>query len=361
MGFELGTTIGDYQFIDVLESNREETTYKVRNVPAQRYELLRVLSDTTQADHLRSERFQREAKILARLKHPHIVSYCASTKLDGRFVLATELVEGSSLAERLEVGRVSLPDAVRIVWQVLEALECAHAEGVVHRDVSPQRIFLTAEGEVKLSGFYLARSTADPKLTQAGASIGSAHYMSPEQVQATQELDPRSDLYSLGVVFYELVTGHKPFDGSSQFDVMLAQVEGEVKPPSEWDRRIGEELDPVILKALAKKPEERFQSAAEFREALMGVRLGPTHEAGADVESALERKRREARMEQEKAALRADALRRAASPEMISALAGEPLPTPPAPLITGPLRALILFAITAAACAIYFWMFALRS
>lgn len=360
MGFELGTTIGDYQFIDVLESSREETTYKVRNVPAQRYELLRVLGESVQSDPLRSERFQREAKILSRLKHPHIVSYCSSAKLDGRFVLATELVEGANLAERLEIGRLSLPDSVRIIWQTLEALECAHGEGVVHRDISPQRIFITPEGEVKLGGFFLARSTADPKLTQAGAAVGNAHYMSPEQVQATQDLDPRSDLYSLGVVFYELVTGSKPFTGDSQFDVMLAQVEKEPMPPSLVDQSIGNELDPVILKALAKKPEDRFQSAGEFREALMGVRLGTTHQASTDIESALERKRREAKLEQESAAKRAEALRRAASPEMVSALSGEALPTPPAPLVSGPLRALLLFAITAAACAIYFWMFALR-
>lgn len=360
MGFELGTTIGDYQFIDVLESSREETTYKVRNLPAQRFELLRVLGETVQTDPLRSERFQREAKILSRLKHPHIVSYRSSANLNGRFVLATELVEGTNLAERLEIGRPSLPDAVRIIWQTLEALECAHSEGVVHRDISPQRIFLTPEGEVKLGGFFLARSTADPKLTQAGATVGTAHYMSPEQVQATQDLDPRSDLYSLGVVFYELVTGRKPFTGASQFDVMLAQVETMPSPPSSVDRSIGDELDPVILKALEKKPEARFQTAAEFREALMGVRLGSTHDGATDLESALERKRRESKLEQEGAAKRGEAMRRAASPEMISALSGEPLPTPPAPVVTGPLRALFLFAITAAACAIYFWMFAVR-
>ncbi len=225
MTFELGTRVGDYQFIDVLESNREGTLYKVRNVLEQRYEILRVLSEATQSDPVRLERFQREAKILARLNHPHIVSYRASSQMGGRFVLATEMVEGTNLAERLEIGPISLPDAVRHIWQALEALESAHAEGVVHRDVSPSKLLLTSDGELKLSGFSLARSTADPRLTQAGVAIGTADYMSPEQVQASSELDARSDLYSLGAVFYELITGRKLFVAESQFDVMLAHVE----------------------------------------------------------------------------------------------------------------------------------------
>ncbi len=354
MGFELGSIVGDYQFIDVLESSREETTYKVRNVPAQRFETLRVLNDFQTSDPIRFERFQREAKILARLNHPHIVSYCASAKLDGRFVLATELVEGSSLAERLEVGRVSLPDAVRIVWQTLEALECAHGEGIVHRDVSPANIFLSAEGDVKLSGFALARSTADPRLTQAGAAIGSAHYMSPEQVQANGELDCRADLYSLGAVFYELVAGRKPFSGHSQFDVMLAQVEQTPVPPSHWERHAGDELDRVILKALEKRREDRFASAAEFREALMGVHLGASGEAGENLEAALLRQKESRRREQESAE------KRLQHQEQIAALASGIGAVPARPKINGPFRLMVVVAITALALCVFFWMNALR-
>ncbi|MBM3758973.1 MAG: serine/threonine protein kinase [Acidobacteria bacterium] len=295
MPFELGKRVGDYQFIDIVNSNRDGTSYKVRNVPEQRYEILRVLSESTQSDPVRLERFQREAKILARLKHPHIVSYRASTQIDGRFVLATELVEGTTLAERLELGPVSLPDGVRHVWQALEALECAHAEGVVHRDVTTAKLFLTTDSELKLGGFSLARSTADPRLTQAGVTIGTAHYMSPEQVQASAELDARSDLYSLGVVFYETVTGRKPFDSESQFDVMLAHVETIPDPPSKWNPMVPLELDTLILKALAKKPEARFQSARDFREALMSISLGAAPEPAEDIEKALEAIKRRGR------------------------------------------------------------------
>ncbi|MCX6613162.1 MAG: serine/threonine-protein kinase [Acidobacteria bacterium] len=306
MAFELGTRVGDYQFIDVVESNREGTSYKVRNVPEQRYEILRVLSEATQSDRLRLERFQREAKILSRLNHPHIVNYRASSQIDGRFVLATELVEGTSIAERLEIGPISLPDAVRHIWQALEALECAHAEGVVHRDVSPAKLLLTSDSELKLSGFSLARSTADPRLTQAGVAVGTAHYMSPEQVQANSDLDARSDLYSLGVVFYELLAGRKPFDAESQFDVMLAHVETLPDPPSKWNPQVTTELDALILKALAKKADMRFQSAREFREALMAISLGATPEPAEDIEKALASMKRKGKESNRQAQVLAD-------------------------------------------------------
>jgi serine/threonine-protein kinase len=322
MAFELGTTVGDYQFIDVLDSSRDGTVYKVRNIPEQRYELLRVLSEAAQSDTVRRERFQREGKILARLNHPHIVSYRASTNLAGRFVLATELVEGTSLAERMEVGRLSLPDAVRYVWQALEALECAHAEGVVHRDINPSKLFITADSELKLGGFSLARSTADPRLTQAGVSIGSAHYMSPEQVQATGDLDGRSDLYSLGIVFYELVAGSKPFPFESQFDVMLAQVETVPAPPSAHNPELTPELDAMILKALAKKPAHRFQTAKEFREALMGISLGTVREPTENMERALADLKRKGKIENE------HAKQLAAQHDEIAALASGTVPVP---------------------------------
>jgi eukaryotic-like serine/threonine-protein kinase len=287
MVFPLGTKVGDYQFIDVVDSNRDGVTYKVRNVPEQRFELLRVLSPATQSDPVRLERFQREAKILSRLRHPYVVSYCASQNLDGHFVLATELVEGTTLAERLEVSKIPMPDAIRYVWQLLEALECAHEAGVIHRDICPSKLILTHDGDIKLSGFSLARSTADVRLTQAGASVGSAEYMSPEQVQGTGELDARSDLYSLGVLLYELATGRRPFLGPGQFDIMLAHLEATPDTPSSINPAISPELDALILQAIAKDPRHRFQSARHFREALMQVPLAAVPENTANLEAAL--------------------------------------------------------------------------
>jgi serine/threonine-protein kinase len=355
MAFELGTRVGDYQFIDIIESNREGTTYKVRHIPEQRFEILRVLSEATQSDAVRLERFQREAKILSRLNHPHIVSYRASAQIGGRFALATELVEGTNLAERLEVGPVSLPDAVRHVWQTLEALECAHAEGVVHRDVTPAKLLLTTDGELKLGGFSLARSTADPRLTQVGVAVGTAHYMSPEQVQANTELDARSDLYSLGVVFYELLTRRRPFEAESQFDVMLAHVETIPDPPSKWNPLVPPELDALVLKALAKLPANRFQTAAEFRESLMGISLGAAPEPAENIEMALASMKRRSRESAQLAdKLAEEILGRQAE---ISALAAAtPNHPPPPEWLTRIPRPVLLGGIVILACILFLAM-----
>jgi serine/threonine protein kinase len=347
MSFELGTRVGDFQFIDVVDSNRDGTSYKVRNVPQQRYEILRVLSETTQSDPVRLERFQREAKILSRLTHPHIVSYRSSTQIDGRFVLATELVEGTNIAERLEIGPISLPEGVRHIWQALEALECAHAEGVIHRDVTPSKLLLTSDSELKLGGFSLARSTADPRLTQVGVAIGTAHYMSPEQVQANAELDARTDLYSLGIVFYEIMAGRKPFDSESQFDVMLAQVETIPDPPSKWNPSVPPELDALILKALAKRPEDRFQSASEFREALMAISLGGAPEPTEDIEAALEAMKRRGKASSRQAQILSDEI------------LGPPQATPPSPLLAMP-KPLAIAAIALVAILIFLLMSGLQ-
>jgi serine/threonine-protein kinase len=354
MAFELGTIVGDYQFIDIIESNREGTTYKVRHIPEQRFEILRVLSEATQRDAVRLERFQREAKILSRLNHPHIVRYRSSAQIGGRFALATELVEGTNLSERLEVGPISMPDAVRHIWQALEALECAHSEGVVHRDVTPANLLLTADGELKLGGFSLARSTADPRLTQAGVAVGTAHYMSPEQVQANTELDARSDLYSLGVVFYELLTRRRPFEAESQFDVMLAHVETIPDPPSKWNPLVPPELDALVLKALAKLPANRFQSAAEFREALMGVSLGAAPEPAENIEAALAAMKRRSRESTRQADKLAEDI--LGHQEEIAALSGHSPKAPAPDWLTRIPQPVLLVVVVLLACVVFLAM-----
>jgi serine/threonine protein kinase len=268
MTFELGRTYGGYQFIDVMESSRTGVTYRVRNLAESRFEMLRLLPKTVQDDPERVERFFREAKLRGRLSHQNIVSFYKATSVEGQFVMTTEAIEGRTLAERLELGAMPAENAAEIGIQLLRALQYAHQHGVVHRCVSPGNILLTPEGVLKLSGFSFARAASDPRLTQMGAALGEVHYMSPEQVRGVDDPDTRSDLYSAGVVVYEMLTGKRPFEAASQFDIMLAHVNTAPKPPSHINGAIPAEIDTVVLYALAKDPARRFQTALEFCEAL---------------------------------------------------------------------------------------------
>ena len=282
MPIETGHTLGDYEVIDLLESSKAGVTYKVRNVLLQRFEALRVLPRTFQDDQERVTRFMREAKLHARISHPNIVTFYHATQLDGQLVMTTELVEGTTLAQRLELGPLSPEEAVNCFSEVLSGLAQAHALGVVHRDITPSNIILASDGRVKLSGFALAKATTDPQLTQPGTVIGSLDYISPEQVKGLSEVDARTDIYSLGVVLYEAVTGRKPFEEKSQFEVMLAHVNAIPLAPSMLNPQVPPELSEIVLKAMAKHPACRFQTAEEFRQSLdqLGAAPGNDFDAG---------------------------------------------------------------------------------
>src|SRR5260370_964170 len=224
MAFQVGKTIGQYEFIDVLDSSKNGVPYKVRNILADRCEALKVLPASLQNDQDSVSRFLREMHVHARMIHPNIVTFFSAFPLDGQFVITTELVEATTLAARLELGRMPLHEALDYICQVLDALSHAHSHGVIHRDITPANILITPAGVVKLAGFALAKSPDDPSLTQAGVVLGSLHYMSPEQVKGIREFDARSDIYSVGVVLYQVVTGRRPFGFESQFDIMAAHV-----------------------------------------------------------------------------------------------------------------------------------------
>ncbi|MEO7145119.1 MAG: serine/threonine-protein kinase [Bryobacteraceae bacterium] len=273
MSFELGRTIGGYEFVDILKSSRNGVLYRVRNVAKRRFEMLRVLSDKLQEDPVRVERLLREGKILSRMSHPHIVTFYSAETLEGQLVLTTEVLEGSTLAQRAALGPIPWPEAVGYLSQTLSALGYAHAQGIVHREIAPSAILVTPEGSVKLTSFGMAKTPTDPRLTVAGTVLGSLYYMSPEQVKGTAALDGRSDIYSTGVTLYKILTGRVPFDRESQFDVMLAHVADAAVPPSAAHPGVPPEFDAVILKAMAKDPAERFQTAQEFAASLDEIKL----------------------------------------------------------------------------------------
>jgi len=268
VAFELGKTYGDYEVIDVETSSRTGVAYRVRNLTLNRIELMRVLSRPGEQDPDQEERFLREANVRARLDHPNIETFYGARLLEGQFVIMTELVEGTTLEQRLELGPLPLPEALELARRALAALGNAHQAGIVHRDVRPANLILGAEGEIKLTGFALAKGASDATLTQMGTSLGEVHYMPPEQIRGLGAPDARSDFYSLGVVLYEALTARKPFDSRSQFEVMMAHVNTPPPLASALCPAAPGWLDSAIQRAMAKDPAHRFDDAASFEKAL---------------------------------------------------------------------------------------------
>jgi serine/threonine-protein kinase len=225
-------------------------------------------------------RFRREAQAAARISNHNLVSVFDTGSDDGVHYIVMEYVEGRTLADFLAGGGRIMPErAIDIATHVCSALEAAHAQGVIHRDIKPGNIMLNDRGEVKVTDFGIARVvTTSETVAQTAAVLGTASYLSPEQAQG-QPVDGRSDIYSLGCVLYEMVAGRPPFLGDSPVTVASKQVLEQPTAPSKLNRDVAPDLDAVILRALAKNPANRYQSAAEFRADLERVRRGLPVEA----------------------------------------------------------------------------------
>ncbi len=262
--------IGDYEVIRELGHGGMGEVYLVRNVLSDRVEAMKVLLPSLAGRSEFVARFTREIKVLASLEHPNIAALRTAFTADDRFVMIMEYVEGTTLAERLEKGPVPVADALNYTDQVLAALSYAHGKHVIHRDIKPGNMMLTPQGVVKLMDFGLARSADEVGLTMTGTTLGSLDYASPEQVQS-QPTDERSDLYSVGVSLYQLVTGQRMFSVTSSFSIMEAQIKETPRPPIEIVPSIPRALNDVIMRAVSKDPAQRFQSADAFRSALAQV------------------------------------------------------------------------------------------
>lgn len=272
MTFSIGQAVGDYRIVDLIGSGGMGTVYKVQHVISDRIEAMKVVlpSLITSPDLL--ERFMREIKLQARLTHPNITSLHNALRVEGTVVMVMEYVEGSTLHGLLRHNPLEPLQSIDIMSQVLSALAYAHEAGVVHRDIKPANIMITRSGLVKLMDFGIARAADQiDHLTRTGAAVGSIYYMSPEQVQGAP-VDHRTDLYSVGVTFYEMVTGQKPVTGDTSWAVMNAHLNQAVRAPSSINANVSPSLSLAILKALEKNPEDRYQNAAEFAGILQIVR-----------------------------------------------------------------------------------------
>src|SRR5581483_2703809 len=251
---ELAAKFPQLEILELLGRGGMGAVYKARQKQLDRIVALKILPPGIGEEPAFAERFAREARALARLNHPNVVTLYEFGQADGLFYFLMEFVDGVSLRQLFHAGRIAAREALAIVPQICDALQYAHDQGVVHRDIKPENILLDARGRVKVADFGLAkllgRVAPDVSLTAPDQVMGTPHYMAPEQMETPGRVDHRADIYSLGVVFYELLTGHLPL--------------GRFAPPSR-SVKVDVRLDQVVLRALEREPVRRYQQASEVK------------------------------------------------------------------------------------------------
>lgn len=267
-----GTTFGGrYAVIERIGTGGMAEVYRARDELLGREVAVKVLTERLSSDRSFIERFRREAQAAANLNHPNIVSLYDFGADSNTYYIVMELIDGAPLNEVVHRQGALMPErAAEIASDVAAALERAHAKGLVHRDIKSANIMITSGGQTKVTDFGIARALGggeDATMTQTGMVIGTAAYLSPEQAQGGR-IDERSDVYSLGVVLYEMLTGQTPFTGDSALSVAYKHVRETAPPPSALNADVPPALDAVTMKALAKNPDNRYDSALEMREDL---------------------------------------------------------------------------------------------
>lgn len=273
-----GQTLGKYRVLEALGRGGMAQVYRAYHPQLDRYVAVKVLrSDLVEQDEFLG-RFRREAQAVSGLRHPAIVQVFDFDVQDDIYYMVMELLEGDTLRARLNQYRVKgermpLPEILRILKDVLGGLQYAHSEGVIHRDLKPANIMLTRRGQAVLTDFGIAQIVGATQYTVSGALMGTLNYMAPEQgLKAI--CDARSDIYSLGIVFYEMLTGYTPFDADTPLAILLKHLNDPLPLPTQVDPSLPIALEQIVLKTLAKEPADRFQIAAEMLAALEKILEG---------------------------------------------------------------------------------------
>jgi serine/threonine protein kinase len=279
MGFACGEKIGPYEIVEQQGQGGMAMVFKAYHAALDRHVAIKALNPAYMDDPSFLARFQREARVVARLEHPNIVPIYDAAEHEGRPYLVMKFIEGETLKQRLKRGPLLLEEGLHIIKAVGQALTFAHKQGVLHRDIKPSNILISEDGAIFLADFGLAR------LVQTGSStfsaemlLGTPHYISPEQAQGSSEIDERTDIYSFGAVLYELIVGQVPFDGDTPFSIIHDHIYEPLPLPRSINPNVPEALERVLVKALAKYRIERYPSIesllAAFLAAATGDRVG---------------------------------------------------------------------------------------
>src|SRR5512140_2513989 len=264
---------GRYRIIRKLGAGGMANVYLAEDQELGRRVAIKILDDRHAADDSFIERFRREAKNAAGLSHPNIVSIYDRGEAEGTYYIAMEYLSGRSLKERVvSRGPTPIEIATDYTRQMLAALGFAHRNGIVHRDIKPHNVVVDADGRLKVTDFGIARSGAS-QMTEAGSIIGTAQYLSPEQARGAP-VDQRSDVYSLGIVLYEMLTGKVPFTGDTPLEIAMKHLSSVPERPSDERPEVSQDLDAIVLRSLAKHPEDRYESAEEMDADLARVAKG---------------------------------------------------------------------------------------
>jgi serine/threonine protein kinase len=268
----IGKTVGQYQIVEQIGKGGMATIFKAYQPAIDRYVAIKVLPRELAQDPNFVKRFVHEAKAIAALEHPHILPVHDFGTADDINYMVMRYVKGGTLADIMGT-HVSLDRTVKYVANVARALDYAHRSGVVHRDIKPSNILIDEHGEVLLTDFGIAKimeGSQSTQLTAAGSILGTPAYMSPEQAQGGS-IDGRSDIYSLGVVLYELLTGEPPYQGETPYAVVLKHVSDPLPPPRQKNPNVPEDFERIVFRAMAKNPHDRFDTAADMATALEGA------------------------------------------------------------------------------------------
>src|SRR6185369_5753447 len=267
----IGKVIGNYKIVEKIGEGGMGAVFRGLDTMLEREVAIKMLKPELASQPEVLERFRSEAVTLARLNHPNIATLYSFMRDGEDYFMVMEFVRGQTIDELIRrFGAMMIERAVPLFCQALDGIDHAHRSGIIHRDIKPANMMLTQEGSIKVMDFGIARVLGSARMTREGHVVGTIEYMSPEQVRGL-ETDARSDIYSLGILLYEILTGKVPFSSASEFDLMKAQIEEAPPPPRTFAAHIPLTVEQAIMRALAKRADARHQTAGEFRVALLSA------------------------------------------------------------------------------------------